>query len=84
MNNFFSFLFNPLPFTVSVVQTSWCWSKSSLVVEVIDQDIGGLEFQQSGYVLHCHVSHPIELVRSYRVLSSTSIFTLDPNEFVKL
>ncbi|XP_030833422.1 nodal modulator 3 [Strongylocentrotus purpuratus] len=54
----------PGKYSISVVQTSWCWSKSSLDVEVVDQDIGGLEFQQSGYVLHCHVSHPIELVYS--------------------
>ncbi|XP_063960103.1 BOS complex subunit NOMO1-like isoform X2 [Lytechinus pictus] len=74
----------PGKYSISVVQTNWCWTKSSLDVEVIDQDIGGLEFQQNGYVLHCHVSHPIELL--YALDSSPSYkgsFTLKkgPNQY---
>ncbi|XP_072165899.1 BOS complex subunit NOMO3-like [Diadema setosum] len=51
----------PGKYAVSAVQANWCWASTSLDIEVVDQDIGGLVFQQSGYVLHCHVSHPIQL-----------------------
>ena len=47
---------------VSVIQNQWCWVKTSLDVEVTDGDVTALEFLQTGYMLQCHVSHPIAIV----------------------
>ncbi|XP_071806150.1 BOS complex subunit NOMO1-like [Asterias amurensis] len=51
----------PGKYKVSVIQNQWCWVKTSLDVEVTDGDVTSLEFLQTGYMLQCHVSHPIAI-----------------------
>ena len=53
---------------VSVIQNQWCWVKTSLDVEVTDGDVTALEFLQTGYMLQCHVSHPIAIVSEQFIL----------------
>ncbi|XP_064415226.1 BOS complex subunit NOMO3 isoform X2 [Latimeria chalumnae] len=62
---------NSIPFTfenilpgkykVSIVHEEWCWKNKSLELEVLDDDVTGLEFRQTGYMLRCSLSHAITL-----------------------
>ncbi|XP_076872142.1 BOS complex subunit NOMO1 [Brachyhypopomus gauderio] len=46
---------------VSIVQDEWCWRLKSVEVEVLDSDVEGVEFRQTGYMLRCSLSHAITL-----------------------
>ncbi|XP_041433909.1 nodal modulator 3 [Xenopus laevis] len=54
---------NVLPgkYKVSIVQEDWCWKNKSLEFEVVEEDIVGVEFRQTGYMLRCSLSHAITL-----------------------
>ncbi|KAG8432961.1 hypothetical protein GDO86_017286 [Hymenochirus boettgeri] len=58
------FLFeNVLPgkYKVSIIQEDWCWKNKSLEFEVVEEDVVGIEFRQTGYMLRCSLSHDITL-----------------------
>ena len=40
----------------------WCWEEKPKEIEVVDQNLSGVSFRQSGYILSCHLSHDITLV----------------------
>jgi len=48
---------------VSIVHDDWCWKNKSLELEVMEEDVLGVEFRQTGYMLRCSLSHAITLVR---------------------
>ncbi|NXK46178.1 NOMO1 protein, partial [Chauna torquata] len=54
---------NVLPgkYKVSIVHEDWCWKNKSLELEVMEEDISGVEFRQTGYMLRCSLSHAITL-----------------------
>ncbi|XP_038065332.1 nodal modulator 1-like isoform X2 [Patiria miniata] len=52
----------PGKYKVSVIQNHWCWETPSLDIQVTDSDVTSLEFTQTGYLLQCHVSHPIAML----------------------
>ncbi|XP_051568464.1 nodal modulator 1-like [Myxocyprinus asiaticus] len=59
-----SFTFsNVLPgkYKVAITQDEWCWKHKSVEVDVLDSDIQGVEFRQTGYLLRCSLSHAITL-----------------------
>lgn len=47
---------------VSIVHEDWCWKNKSLELEVLEEDVSGVEFRQTGYMLRCSLSHAITLV----------------------
>lgn len=47
---------------VSIVRDDWCWKNKSLELEVLEEDVSGIEFRQTGYMLRCSLSHAITLV----------------------
>lgn len=47
---------------VSIAHEDWCWKNKSLEVEVLEEDVSGVEFRQTGYMLRCSLSHAITLV----------------------
>lgn len=49
-------------FLVSIVHEDWCWKNKSLELEVMEEDVSGIEFRQTGYMLRCSLSHAITLV----------------------
>jgi len=51
----------PGKYTVTLHQEDWCWKEKVLEMEVIDKDINGLDFVQTGYILSCSLSHDITL-----------------------
>ncbi|NWI22913.1 NOMO3 protein, partial [Sula dactylatra] len=54
---------NVLPgkYKVSIVHEDWCWKNKSLELEVMEEDVLGVEFRQTGYMLRCSLSHAITL-----------------------
>ncbi|KAG7491883.1 hypothetical protein MATL_G00008710 [Megalops atlanticus] len=54
---------NVLPgkYKASISHEEWCWKHKSVEVEVLDTDVLGLEFRQTGYMLRCSLSHAITL-----------------------
>ncbi|KAL5020566.1 hypothetical protein ScPMuIL_003458 [Solemya velum] len=54
---------NVLPgkYKVTLLQDSWCWKSKMLEIEVLDQNLGGVDFIQTGYILKCSISHEISL-----------------------
>ncbi|PKU44847.1 nodal modulator 1 [Limosa lapponica baueri] len=46
---------------VSIVHEDWCWKNKSLELEVMEEDVSGVEFRQTGYMLRCSLSHAITL-----------------------
>ncbi|KAL7891014.1 hypothetical protein AOLI_G00004900 [Acnodon oligacanthus] len=54
---------NVLPgkYKVAITHEEWCWRHKSLEVEVLDSDVEGVEFRQTGYMLRCSLSHAITL-----------------------
>ncbi|KFQ77730.1 Nodal modulator 3, partial [Phaethon lepturus] len=54
---------NVLPgkYKVSIVHEDWCWKNKSLELEVMEEDVSGVEFRQTGYMLRCSLSHAITL-----------------------
>ncbi|NXU58096.1 NOMO1 protein, partial [Turnix velox] len=54
---------NVLPgkYKVSIVHEDWCWKNKSLELEVTEEDVSGVEFRQTGYMLRCSLSHAITL-----------------------
>lgn len=47
---------------VSIAHEDWCWKNKSLELEVLEEDVSGVEFRQTGYMLRCSLSHAITLV----------------------
>ncbi|XP_012945613.1 nodal modulator 1 [Aplysia californica] len=59
-----SFVFEhvmPGKYKASIVMDTWCWKDRSIELDVVDNDLTGLEFVQTGYILKCSVSHPITI-----------------------
>ncbi|KAM3826892.1 BOS complex subunit NOMO3-like [Vipera latastei] len=54
---------NVLPgkYKMSIIQDDWCWKNKSLEIEVVEEDVSGIEFRQTGYMLRCSLSHAITL-----------------------
>uniref|UniRef100_A0A8C0I7N3 Prealbumin-like fold domain-containing protein n=1 Tax=Bubo bubo TaxID=30461 RepID=A0A8C0I7N3_BUBBB len=54
---------NVLPgkYKVSIIHEDWCWKNKSLELEVMEEDVSGVEFRQTGYMLRCSLSHAITL-----------------------
>lgn len=52
---------------VNLMNEEWCWEEKSKEIEVVDQNLSGVTFRQSGYILSCHLSHDITLVK--RIIS---------------
>ncbi|CAM5086897.1 unnamed protein product [Natator depressus] len=54
---------NVLPgkYKISIVHEDWCWKNKSLELEVLEEDVSGIEFRQTGYMLRCSLSHAITL-----------------------
>lgn len=52
------------PLAVSISHEEWCWKHKSMEVEVLQADVLGVEFRQTGYMLRCALSHAITLVRT--------------------
>ncbi|XP_065096075.1 BOS complex subunit NOMO1 [Paramisgurnus dabryanus] len=48
-------------YKVSITQDEWCWKHKSVEVDVLDSDVQGVEFRQTGYLLRCTLSHAITL-----------------------
>uniref|UniRef100_A0A8U7PAH0 Uncharacterized protein n=1 Tax=Corvus moneduloides TaxID=1196302 RepID=A0A8U7PAH0_CORMO len=46
---------------LSIVHEDWCWKNKSLELEVLEEDVSGVEFRQTGYMLRCSLSHAITL-----------------------
>lgn len=46
----------------SIVREDWCWRNKSLELDVLEEDVSGVEFRQTGYMLRCSLSHAITLV----------------------
>ncbi|RMC17742.1 hypothetical protein DUI87_05407 [Hirundo rustica rustica] len=51
----------PGKYKVSIVHEDWCWKNKSLELEVLEEDVSGVEFRQTGYMLRCSLSHAITL-----------------------
>ncbi|RXM33768.1 Nodal modulator 1 [Acipenser ruthenus] len=51
----------PGKYKVSIGQEEWCWKHKSVEVEVLEEDVLGVEFKQTGYMLRCSLSHAITL-----------------------
>uniref|UniRef100_A0A8C4XBY7 NODAL modulator 1 n=1 Tax=Erpetoichthys calabaricus TaxID=27687 RepID=A0A8C4XBY7_ERPCA len=51
----------PGRYKVSIAQEEWCWKQKSPEVEVLEEDVLGVEFRQTGYMLRCSLSHAITL-----------------------
>ncbi|CAJ0967213.1 unnamed protein product [Ranitomeya imitator] len=43
------------------IKEDWCWKNKSLEFEVKEDDLVGIEFRQTGYMLRCSLSHGITL-----------------------
>ncbi|CAL1545393.1 unnamed protein product [Lymnaea stagnalis] len=51
----------PGKYKASIVLDNWCWKEKSIELNVLDNDLSGLEFVHTGYILKCSVSHPITI-----------------------
>uniref|UniRef100_A0A8U8B714 Prealbumin-like fold domain-containing protein n=2 Tax=Geospiza parvula TaxID=87175 RepID=A0A8U8B714_GEOPR len=51
----------PGKYKVSIAHEDWCWKNKSLELEVLEEDVSGVEFRQTGYMLRCSLSHAITL-----------------------
>ncbi|XP_043945088.1 nodal modulator 1-like isoform X1 [Protopterus annectens] len=51
----------PGKYKASIIHDEWCWKNKSLELEVLDEDLAGIEFRQTGYMLRCSLSHAITL-----------------------
>ncbi|GFR78590.1 nodal modulator 1 [Elysia marginata] len=75
-----TFMFeNVMPgnYKASIVMDNWCWKNRSVELEVGAQDLSGLEFSHSGYILKCSVSHPITINFSHNTQKKVGSFLLD-------
>nr|XP_033819638.1 nodal modulator 1-like [Geotrypetes seraphini] len=54
---------NVLPgkYKMSIIHEDWCWKNKSSDLEVLEEDVMGIEFKQTGYMLRCSLSHAITL-----------------------
>uniref|UniRef100_A0A8D0DFQ2 Nodal modulator 1 n=1 Tax=Salvator merianae TaxID=96440 RepID=A0A8D0DFQ2_SALMN len=54
---------NVLPgkYKMSIIREDWCWKNKSMELEVSEEDVSGIEFRQTGYMLRCSLSHAITL-----------------------
>ncbi|KAM9305783.1 BOS complex subunit NOMO3-like [Gastrophryne carolinensis] len=51
----------PGKYKASIIQEDWCWKNKSVEFEVTEEDVVGVEFRQTGYMLRCSLSHAITL-----------------------
>ncbi|MBN3280176.1 NOMO1 protein, partial [Polyodon spathula] len=51
----------PGKYKASIGHEEWCWKHKSVEVEVLEEDLLGVEFKQTGYMLRCSLSHAITL-----------------------
>ncbi|XP_059172926.1 BOS complex subunit NOMO1-like [Physella acuta] len=51
----------PGKYKASILLDNWCWKEKSIELDVLDNDLTGLEFIHTGYILKCSVSHPITI-----------------------
>nr|XP_023680948.1 nodal modulator 1-like [Paramormyrops kingsleyae] len=51
----------PGKYKLSISHEEWCWKHKSMEVEVLQADVLGVEFRQTGYMLRCALSHAITL-----------------------
>ncbi|XP_072275070.1 BOS complex subunit NOMO3-like [Pyxicephalus adspersus] len=51
----------PGKYKASIIQEDWCWKNKSVEFEVTDENVVGVEFRQTGYMLRCSLSHAITL-----------------------
>ncbi|KAK3770676.1 hypothetical protein RRG08_037868 [Elysia crispata] len=75
-----TFMFeNVMPgnYKASIVMDNWCWKNRSVELEVGAEDLSGLEFSHSGYILKCSVSHPITINFSHNTQKKVGSFLLD-------
>lgn len=61
-------------FAVNIVHEEWCWKNRSLELDVVDHDLTGTEFRQTGYMLRCALSHAITLVSGILYLSTSFLY----------
>ncbi|KAJ7305802.1 hypothetical protein JRQ81_010168 [Phrynocephalus forsythii] len=80
-SNSLTFMFeNVLPgkYKISIIREDWCWRNKSLELEVLDDDVAGVEFRQTGYMLRCSLSHAITLVRTLGARCATGVYEVTP------
>ncbi|XP_021267430.1 nodal modulator 1-like [Numida meleagris] len=72
---------NVLPgkYKVSIVHEDWCWKNKSLEVEIMEEDVSGIEFRQTGYMLRCSLSHAITLLLIVNCVVASQEFYQDGN-----
>ncbi|XP_068100865.1 BOS complex subunit NOMO1-like [Hyperolius riggenbachi] len=51
----------PGKYKASIIQEDWCWKNKSIEFEVTEENVVGVEFRQTGYMLRCSLSHAITL-----------------------
>ncbi|XP_073447228.1 BOS complex subunit NOMO3-like isoform X1 [Aquarana catesbeiana] len=51
----------PGKYKASIIQEDWCWKNKSVEFEVTEDNVVGVEFRQTGYMLRCSLSHAITL-----------------------
>ncbi|KAH9504323.1 Nodal modulator 2 [Bulinus truncatus] len=51
----------PGKYKASIVLDNWCWKEKTIELDVADNDLTGLEYVHTGYILKCSVSHPITI-----------------------
>jgi len=83
------FLFNdimPGNYIMSITNVDWCWSASSVEIEIIDSDLLDIIFSQSGYQVTLTLSHSLtlnvhsrdeKLIKSLKLSKGTNKFCLD-------
>ncbi|XP_018425571.1 PREDICTED: nodal modulator 3-like [Nanorana parkeri] len=52
---------HPGKYKASIIQEDWCWKNKSVEFEVTEENVVGVEFRQTGYMLRCSLSHAITL-----------------------
>uniref|UniRef100_A0A8B9CN81 Prealbumin-like fold domain-containing protein n=1 Tax=Anser brachyrhynchus TaxID=132585 RepID=A0A8B9CN81_9AVES len=68
-----AFTFENVPpgkYKISIVHEDWCWKNKSLELEVMEEDVSGVEFRQTGYMLRCSLSHAITLHYNFAVMGA--------------
>ena len=55
---------------MTVLRDNLCWKEKTIDIEVINENIGSLNFQQTGYILKCTISHAVSLVSISVVMES--------------
>lgn len=51
----------PGKYRLAVLQDDWCWKSKSIDVELVDEDISDLTFEQTGFAFAVSSSHEVDL-----------------------